>query len=119
MKKDDKSSFVGTKNDSSTNVEVEHVSQPIAKHNVIGGASHKTFVKFVIDGGVGLGQYITIGTQILLQLSLCEDTHEQLSLLNQIIEKLGIEPEDFNRMRRNDIKALKLIEGEDEKYSFE
>lgn len=84
----------------------------------MGSALPKSHTRFIIDAGAGLGQYITTGTQILLQLSLCDDTYEQLRLLNDIIEKLGIEPEDFNRIRRNDIKASKLIEGQNEKYSF-
>lgn len=100
-------------------VEIKNNSGNAAKLPVIGSALPKPHTKFIIDAGAGLGQYITTGTQILLQLSLCDDTHEQLMLLNHIIDKLGIEPEDFNRMRRNDIKASKLIEGQDEKYSFE
>jgi adenylate cyclase class IV len=77
------------------------------------------FIKFFINDRAGLGQFITIGTQILLQLSFCDDTYEQLRILDDVINKLGIEPEDFNRIRRNDIKASKFIENQDESYSFE
>lgn len=89
------------------------------KPNVLRSTLPKSHTKFIIDAGAGLGQYITTGTQILLQLSLADDTHEQLRILDGILEKLNIEPEDFNRLRRNDIKSSKLIEGQDEKYSFE
>mgnify|MGYP003404883955 CR=1 FL=1 len=89
------------------------------KPHVLRSTLPKSHTKFIIDGGAGLGQYITTGTQVLLQLSFCDGTHEQLSLLDDIIQKLGIEPEDFNRKRRNDEKARQLVEGQDEKYSFE
>lgn len=81
--------------------------------------SGKSHTRFIIDGMAGLGLHITTGTQILLQLSFCDNTHDQLSLLDDIIQKLGIQPEDFLTYRRNTVRAENMIEGEDEKYSFE
>lgn len=89
------------------------------KHTVVLCMIPKSHTKFVINGGIGLGEYITTGTQILLQLSFCDNKHDQLSLLDDVIKKLGIEPEDFNKKRRNDKKAENLIEDKDEIYSFE
>ena len=109
----------GTKVPTSTTADVTTSSQTIAKPNVLRSTLPKSHTKFIIDGGAGLGQYITTGTQVLLQLSFCDNIHEQLSLLDDIIKKLGIEPEDFYRKRRNDEKARQLVEGQDEKYSFE
>ncbi len=40
MKKVENSSSAGTTNESSTNADVQHVSQPIAKPNVVGSQSH-------------------------------------------------------------------------------
>lgn len=54
MKKVDKSSFAGTNDDSSTKTDGQQVSQPIAKHNVIGGFGCIPFTKNTIEARIFL-----------------------------------------------------------------
>ena len=68
---------------------------------------------------IGVGRMTTTATRILMDLMIEDGIEERLNVLESVIDYLKIEPEDFNKMRRNDKKHEMCDYDNDEKYSWE
>lgn len=68
---------------------------------------------------IGVGRSTTTTTRILMELLLEETLHDKMRVLESVMEFLQIEPEDLNKLKRNDQRWSRLDYDNDEKYSFE
>lgn len=75
--------------------------------------------QFHINPGASFGMYVTLGTQVLLQLSFCRDTHSQAVIIDDVMKKLGIKPEDIIMMRSHDEVLYNDLDAPTPKYSWD
>jgi hypothetical protein len=68
---------------------------------------------------LGVGRVTTTATMILTTLLIEDGLMDRAEVLESVIEHLSIEPEDFERMRRNRKKHEALDYDNDEVYSWE
>lgn len=75
---------------------------------------------FSIEPPDGIGRMIPVGAHIKILLGFLEsDNFSRVSVLADVLEDCGIDPEDISRYNRNGEKHMQGDWNNDEKYSWE